>query len=73
MTKLFISTPDSNEKLVFSSSDFHTAWYKLIELVGLPVNTQGQVIDSIESAMTFKSFTANTDNYRTNTVWYTLR
>jgi len=77
MTKLFISTPESRNNLVVES-DLYTAWYKLISLIGFPVNTQGQVVDSIEELEKnlqhtgIACFTAQSSNYRTNTVWYSL-
>jgi len=78
MTNLFSNTPDSRVSIL-KSSDFATVWYKLIELIGLPVDTEGVIIDSIEAAIANQGdngvacFTTQSSNYRTNKVWYTLK
>lgn len=79
MTVLTSNTPASRDNLVVKSSDFSQAWYKLIELIGLPVDTEGEVINSIDAAIANQGengvacFTKQSSNYRTNKVWYTLR
>ena len=76
-----VLTSNALNETISKSSDFTSVWYDLIKLIGLPVDTEGNVIDSIKAAQaqTSKSpngiacFTKKSSNYRTNKIWYTLR
>ena len=73
-----INTTEVGEVL-FKSKCLHAAWYHLIGLIGLPVDTDGEVVDSVaklrdqQGANGVACFTKKSANYRTNKVWYTIR
>ena len=78
MTVLKINSTECGE-VIYKNKCLHAAWYHLIGLIGLPVDTDGNIVDSIAGLMTQQGangvacFTQQSANYRTNKVWYTLR
>ena len=79
MTTLELHNPRT---IVSKDHSFHTVWYNLIGLIGLPiVTTEGVELNSVadvEAALNASPLnrvcltTGKTENYRTNKVWYTL-
>ena len=74
-------TSNTTDKILSESRDFNSVWYNLIQRIGLPVGTNGQKLDSIEavkrqieeSPNNLTCVTQDTENYRTNKQWFTIR
>ena len=77
MTLLKINTTEAG-KIIFRDSCPHIVWYYLIQLIGFPIDTEGNTIDSIEGLLKNQGdngtacFTEKSENYRTNKTWYTI-
>ena len=80
MTYLEINNTQ-NGTIIFRDENLHTVWYELIRLIGLPLDTNGKLVDSIAKLKAnqagngiacFTECPENGDSYRTNKVWYMI-